>query len=620
MILVMLAIGFSLALTYGFMRTQVTSLQLTQNELRRDLALEAARTGISAGLLRMQDPAWVGLSDTYSKVTQQDSSNTVSLAVTFSSVASGEVPGVSDAELPLHVSITSVGTWSSPRDSSTTVKRTMKAVVRLMPRLPGRTVRDGDVATAVDVTQNPSNYQATLPFTLTATSTATTSMNFDPGARFEGPIWLNQKLSLFNSESWSTTIRHSMMTEIGNQYGSTSPSSFVHPHPLNGPIQFSTTPPLTTQANLGRLKTAWSTTTQVPSVATLNASQWQTYRLYDRGPTYQAVTLSGGSLSNVTLRPTATNPLGIFVRTGNLDIYDKVNIQGTVIVTGTITFWGVGSTITAYNWISSTGSAVIVDADKWPRLPAVVSQNMTFSHSARQTIEGAVLVDTAITGGGGDFGYATSNWVNLTGTATATRGQQPYSTIQLQGSPALTSISGNLVYAIWLSTGTSGRWYPIESVNTQAKTLTVIGEVSSSSAMAYKIRPNFSQCVRINGPVVTGTINIDSEPMWAIASIVWSNTYSDWTDTNNNRQAAGLDPITLPDWVANPLNLINQGWFVPLQTAIYGLQLEPTFSIQPTSGIDYLANAPLFTPYVSSGSDSAASGYRWKIVDWREDL
>src|SRR6478736_60306 len=60
MLLVMLAIGFSLALTYGFMRTQVTSLQLTQNELRRDLALEAARTGISAGLLRMQDPAWVG--------------------------------------------------------------------------------------------------------------------------------------------------------------------------------------------------------------------------------------------------------------------------------------------------------------------------------------------------------------------------------------------------------------------------------------------------------------------------------------------------------------------------------------------------------------------------------
>src|SRR6188768_3714938 len=77
MILVMLAIGFSLALTYGFMRTQVTSLQLTQNDLRRDLALEAARTGVSAGLLRMQDPAWVGLTDTYSRVTQQDSSNIV---------------------------------------------------------------------------------------------------------------------------------------------------------------------------------------------------------------------------------------------------------------------------------------------------------------------------------------------------------------------------------------------------------------------------------------------------------------------------------------------------------------------------------------------------------------
>ena len=42
MILVMLAIGLSLAVTFGFMRTQITSLQSTQNDSRNDLALEAA--------------------------------------------------------------------------------------------------------------------------------------------------------------------------------------------------------------------------------------------------------------------------------------------------------------------------------------------------------------------------------------------------------------------------------------------------------------------------------------------------------------------------------------------------------------------------------------------------
>jgi hypothetical protein len=370
---------------------------------------------------------------------------------------------------------------------------------------------------------------------------------------------------------------------------------------------------------LGRLKTSWSTTTQTPSVAALNASLWQSYRLYDRGPSYQAVTLSS-SLSNVTLRPSASNPLGIFLRTGNLDIYDKVTIQGTVIVTGTVTFWGKGSSISAYNWISSSGSPVIADADQWPRLPAVVAANMTFSDSARQVIEGAVRVDGKITGGGSDFDYPSSNNVYLTGTATATRGQQPYSTIKLQGSPSLSSLSGNQVYAIWLANGTSGRWYQIDSVDTQARTLTVIGEVESSTSMNYVIRPNRSKFSSLHGPVVTGSISIDSESMWGVSSTAWSGIYSNWTSTNNDRRAQGKTPITFPDYVSNPANLVGLFWFVPWQTLVYGLQLEPTFSIQPTTGVDYLANAPLFTPYVSSGSDSAASGYRWEIVDWREDL
>jgi Tfp pilus assembly protein PilX len=619
MVIVMLAIGFALALTYGFMRTQVTSLQLTQNEVRRDLALEAARTGISAGLLRMQDPAWVGVSDIYSKVTQQDSANLVSCYVTVNTVTSGQVPGVSDAELPLHLCLTSTGTWTSPRDSSVTVKRTIKAVVRLVPRLPGRTVRAGDVSPATDLTKNPTNVQATLPYTLTATGNSSTSFNFDPGTRIEGPIWLNKKIVLFNSENWSSTIRGAMLAETGNQYGAASPTSFIHPHPLNGPIRFSTSPTSSIQTDLGKLKTSWSTTTETPSAPTVNIANWQTYRLYDRGPSYQATTLSS-SLTSTTLRPSATNPLGIFVRSGNLDIYDQVTIQGTVIVSGTVTFWGQGSTICAYNWISSSGTAVIADADTWPRLPAVICKTLSFSDSARQVIEGAVLVDGQMSGAGGDFSYSTSNWVNLTGTATASRGQQPYSTVTLQGSPDLSSIGGGQDYAIWMANGTTGRWYQIDSVDAANRSLTVIGEATISSPVAYRIRPNRSNFISMHGPVVAGNINMGSESMWGVASTIWTNTYSDWNYTNSLLVAQGKAKITFPDWVSNPANLTNQGWFVPWRTAIYGLQLEPTFSIQPTPNVNYLAVTPLFMPYSSGGTDASASGYRWMIVDWREDI
>ncbi len=621
MILVMLAIGFSLALTYGFMRTQVASMQLTQNEIRRDLALEAARTGISACLLRMQDPAWVGLSDTYSKITQQDSTNLVTCAVTYSVVTAGQVAGLADAELPLHVCLTSTGTWSSPRDSTLTAKRTIKAVVRLMPRLPGRTVRAGDVATATDLTINPAGYQATLPYTLTATMNKSDSLNFDPGTRIEGPVWVgkNQSLSLFNSEYWSGSIRDSMLTEIGNQYGATSSANFVHPHPLNGPITFGKSPSGSLQSDLNKLKTPWSVTSNKASVDSMDTNQWLTYRIYDRGPVYQATTVSS-SLTNVTLRPSAANPLGVFYCSGNLDVYNQVIVQGTLVVNGTLTVWGQGSTIAAYNWISSSGSAAVVDADKWPRFPAVVAKKLSFSNAARTVIEGALLIDNQLVGGGGDFANPTGTQSNLSGTATATRGQQPYSTVQLLGSPNLSSISGNQVYAVWLANGTSGRWYQIDSVNNTAKTLTVIGEASIPTAVAYKIRLNRSQFVCLNGPVVADYADIDNESEWTVSSTIWTKTYSDWNATNTILASQGLPRITFPNWAANPANLIYSGYVLPYQTATYGLQLEPTFSIRPTAGVSYRANPPLFTPYASTGSDAAAAGYRWKIVDASYDV
>lgn len=618
MILVMLAMGFALALTYGFMRTQVTSLQLTQNEIRRDLALEAARTGAAAGLLRMQDPSWVGVTDTYSKITQLDSGNKVTCDVSYSAPAAGQLAGVADASLPLHVILTSIGTWSSPRDSSITVKRTITVVVRLMPRLPGRTARDGDVATATDLATNPTNYQATLPYSLTMTSSSSTSLRLDPGARIEGPVWL-RGMVLFDEPRWSSTIRNAMLTEIGNQYGSTSPSTFAHPHPLNGPVRFRNSPNGSTQTDMSRLKTPWSTNSESPTVATVNASAWMTYQLYDKGPVYQATTLSS-SLSNVTLRPSASNPLGIFVRSGNLEIRNSVSVQGTLVVSGTITFQGHESVVTAYNWIDVDGNPANAGAEKWPRLPAVVAKEMQVSDSARQVIEGAVVIDNKLTGEGADFSYLASNWVNITGTATATRGQQPYSTVQLQGTPDLTALTGNQEYAIWLSAGTTGRWYPIQSMNVSSQTLTVVGEVATSQPVSFRIRSNLDRFASLHGPVVAGTATIESQPMWDVTSSIWSNTHADWNQTNVYLQSIGQPRITFPDWLTNPANLINQGWYIPWRTAIYGLQLEPTFSIQPMPNVGYLAKPPLFKPYTTSGSDSAAAGYRWKIVDWREDL
>ena len=423
MVIVMLAIGMSLALTYGFVRTQVTSLKLTQNDSRRDLALEAARTGLSIGLKRIQAPEWSGVSDVYTKVIQQDTTNKTVCDVRLEPITSGQVAGVPDVELPLHLRIVSKGTWSSPSNATEQVSRTVKAVVRLLPRLPGRTARAGDLTTASDQAVNPTNYEATLPYTLTAKGTGT-SLNFDPGARIEGPIWLRDRITFFNDPNWSSTVRSSMLTETGNQYGSTTAANFLHPHPMNGPILFSRSPQSSIQTDLSRLKTTWTTTTTNPAYSALDLNLWTNYRLFDRGFSYQATSLSG-TLENVTLRPSSTNPLGIFIRSGNLTIRGQVVVQGTLVVNGTINVEGTGVSVTSYNWRGSDGSPLVAESDKWPRLPAIVAQDLDITREARVVIEGAMLLNDQFTGAGGEFEYRSGTQVDITGTATAVRGHQP---------------------------------------------------------------------------------------------------------------------------------------------------------------------------------------------------
>lgn len=615
MVIVLLAIGLSLALTYGFVRTQVTSLRLTQNDQRRDLALEAARTGLSLGLLRMQAPEWVGVTDVYTKIIQQDTTNKTECEVRFESLAPGQVPGVPDIELPLHLRVVSKGTWSAPNNSAERVSRTVKAVVRLLPRLPGRTARAGDLASVNDQAVNPAGYEATLAYSLTAKGTGT-SLNFDPGARVEGPIWLRDRITFFTDPDWSSSVRTTVLTETGNQLGSSSGSAnFQHPHPLNGPILFSRTPQNSIQTDLSRLKSTWTATTTNSSVSSLDINLWSNYRLYDRGTNYQATTL-GGTLENTTLRPSASNPLGVFVRSGDLTIRGGVIVQGTLIVTGNISIQGAPVTITSYNWRGTGGSPLIIGADQWPRMPAIVAANLSFTREARVVVEGAVVLNGNLTGGGGEFQWRSGTQVNLTGTATATRGQQPYSTVQLVNSPSLSTLTGDLRYAIWLANGTSGRWYQIQSVDASARRLTVVGEVQITTAVPYRIRLNRDQFVELNGPLVASTVDIDRCLPWDLSASLWNDREDDWDDTNDLLVQAGQPRIPFPSWLANPANF--NGWSQPYPTT--GLPLEPTFHLRPTSAVKYLSTGPLFRPFIgTTTTDSAYSGYRWKIIDWREE-
>ncbi|MDH3716561.1 MAG: LamG domain-containing protein [Planctomycetota bacterium] len=60
-----------------------------------------------------------------------------------------------------------------------------------------------------------------------------------------------------------------------------------------------------------------------------------TYQLYAGGPVYTATQITDSSLSNASFAPDMqTNPLGFYYRSGDLNVYDNVTMEGTFIAAG----------------------------------------------------------------------------------------------------------------------------------------------------------------------------------------------------------------------------------------------------------------------------------------------
>jgi hypothetical protein len=113
---------------------------------------------------------------------------------------------------------------------------------------------------------------------------------------------------------------------------------------------------------------------------------WRTYRLYAGGFEYEAEEVPA-TLRDVTLRPSAENPLGIFYRDGAVRLEDNVTIQGTLVCTGTVTLRGDFIHLTAFNWRGEGGAPLVRHVEHWPRLPAIVAFGMEASADVKAQIE-----------------------------------------------------------------------------------------------------------------------------------------------------------------------------------------------------------------------------------------
>lgn len=657
LVVVMIAISMSMALTYAALSSQARGVQVRQNVNRQAMARQAAESGAAIVLNQLQSTSWSGVATPLSGTLSSDKLGSTAYTVTFFTIDGQTSPsayptgkgqtslsgtsaffnsasnGLSTTSADtaaiatrqaFQLLIRSTGKWQSATDPLDFVTETVEVGVELQPRVPGRQIIAPDITQATDVLASNAGYDTIQNYALFASAGSSTSpsLTLQPGQRIDGPSWLTQGIGVFSGLKWKNTIGDEFLKSTGTVFSSTvnGTTSLFHPHPFGGPITMRNSFSSSEVADLTKLNVPRSSTTTTPTPPTITFSNWKTYQLYQGGFSYSAETLSSGTLTGVVLRPSQGNPLGVFYHEGSLTIGDNTVVQGTIVCSGTITFTGINVLVESVNWRDSSGGTLVSSADLFPRMPAIVAQSAVLSSTTRGAVDGAILLTSTITGADGTFDYVSGAILDLTGSqATSAPIRQPYSQVQLPTGTSLTNVSGGGTYAIWLAEGNSGNWFPIVDVDKTNRRLTILGEANRSTPINFRIRRRRARCFDVRGPIMATRATFSLPTSWQLNNgLLWNSQYSLWQQKTQT-QANNGQPITpFVTWVADPSSYV--GWGSPWETA--GLPLEPVVHIRPQTGIRFRDSLPLFRSYVPPSNLITAtndpSGYRWRVLFWRD--
>ena len=656
LVVVMIAISMSMALTYAALSSQARGVQVRQNVNRQEMARQAAESGASITLNTLQSAGWSGVTTALSGTLGSDKLGTTSYTIEFRTIDGQTSPsayptgqgqtslggttaffnsnsnGLSTTSADtaaiatrqaFQLLIRSTGKWASLTDPLDFVTEIVEVGIELQPRVPGRQIIAPDITQATDVLASNAGYDTIQNYALFA-STGTSSkpsLTLEPGQRIDGPSWVTQGVSIYSGPKWNSSIRDVFLLSTGTLFTTNNSGkvSLLHPHPFGGPITNVNNLTAAEVADLTKLNVPRVTASSSLTTPTITFANWKTYQLYQGGFSYTAETLSSSSLANVVLRPSLKNPLGVFYREGNLTLSNNVVVQGTIVCTGSVTMSGDNVVVESVNWRDSSGGTLVSNADIFPRMPALVAQSLVLKSGASSAISGAVLLTSTITGTDGNYDFVSGYNLDLSGSqATSTPIRQPYSLVQLPKTTDLSKVSGDGSHAIWLAEGNSGNWFPIIEVDTTNRLLTVLGEATRSTPTTFRIRRQRSSSFDIRGPLMATRMTMSVASSWKLSNGLWNNQYSLW-QLVTQIQANNNQPITpFVTWVADPATY--SGWGAPWETA--GLPLEPIVHFRPQTGIKFRDSLPLFHSYVPPANLITAtndpSGYRWRVLFWRE--
>ncbi|MCE9553506.1 MAG: hypothetical protein K8T91_09040, partial [Planctomycetes bacterium] len=130
-VLVMVIIAISLAVSYSMLRMQTTALDLNSNSARQVDARHVAVTGISVAMQKMSAANWAGVTSTVSGNISPYESYSVTYTTGDSSLTSGSAEY---NEYPYRVTLLSTGYAVDPADSTRRATHRVRAVVQLVRR------------------------------------------------------------------------------------------------------------------------------------------------------------------------------------------------------------------------------------------------------------------------------------------------------------------------------------------------------------------------------------------------------------------------------------------------------------------------------------------------------
>lgn len=365
-LVVLLLLSLTLGLCYAATRSQYTTSTIQRNADRQAAARQAAVTGTTMALKKMQLSDWSGVGGSLS-----GSLDAYTTFVTTYTAGDSRL-SAADADQPYRVTLLTTGyavDWEHPQSIAT---YQVKAVVRLIPRA---------------LAAEPSDFAAIKGYTVFQTKQQ--DVQIDVPCRITGPTRLQKKLQVaahYPNDDDSRTLYLSGLNKM-------RVNGLADDRPLNGPVYL----PLSVQDP--KFYT-WLTSslyglgvTAIDTAAQELTTDWSqpstspgSYRIYPGGPTYAFQALPT-TLQSITLQPDpTTNPLGLFSCDSTLTINSDVTVQGSIFCGGDLRFAGANISVQPVALPPLQGTSKPI------RLPATSSQNATVKAGGSGQVTGLMAV------------------------------------------------------------------------------------------------------------------------------------------------------------------------------------------------------------------------------------